>query len=340
MTRDSGRPERAKRVEGRIACALVALIACGDRKKAPAEARDAGHDANAAQNQTVSIAPAWLVDIEKVAPRPEIVAHAPVVVGDRVIVAGSKIDYRALSLANGAEAWHRPGGATLSAPAVMRTNDVVLIHDCDGAVGAPLGRAVLTCFDRIDPIAIAARSAGRIHVDEDKLGDCASGGGAWRVLNTNPRSLGLLRGHCLFDSNLDSGEATRLSDPPPEPEQADDVVAYVGDARWRQRVDAGKSFVVRDGGGPSLDGIDVLAAAHNGTRGAVVVRRDSSLANDYVAAYDGGAVLWTWPLPAPPDPAGRAGPIGIAADGDSVLVFFDASRVARFTTPWARPTAP
>jgi hypothetical protein len=199
---------------------------------------------------------------------------------------------------------------------------------------------VLTCFDRIDPIAIAARSAGRIHVDEAKIDDCASGGGAWKILNTNPRSLGLLRGHCLFDANLESGEATRLHDPPPDREQPDDVVAMFDDARWRQRVDAGKSFVARDGGGPSLAGIGVLAAAHTGTRGAVVIRRDSSLANDYLAAYEGAAILWTWPLPAPPDPAGRAGPIGLAADANSIIVFFDASRVARFTTPWARPTAP
>lgn len=322
---------------GRAGLVACALIACGDRKTPPPTVVQ---DARATATAPAAIAPAWLVDIAPIAPRPELVAHAPVVVGDRVIIAGSRTDYRGLSLANGAEAWRRPGGASLAAPLVLAANDVVLLHDCDVAVAAPPGRAVLACFDRIDPIAIAARTAGRIHVVEGALGDCTAAGGAWKIINTNPLSLGVMRGPCLFDLDLERGEATRLHDPPPAPEPAEDVVARLDDRTWRQRIDNGKSFIVRDGGGPLFAGIGVLAAAHTGTRGAAVIRSDSSLAHDYVAAYDGDAVLWTWPLPAPPDLAGRAGPIGLAADAESIIVFFDASRVARFTTPWARPTAP
>jgi hypothetical protein len=316
---------------------LVALAACSDRKHSPApQARDA----SAVRNQATAVAPAWLVDIAPVAPRPELVAHAPVVVGNVVIVAGSKIDYRGLALANGAEAWHRPGGASLAPPIVLSYSNVLLIHDCETAVGAPPGRAVLACFDRIDPIAIAARSAGRIDIDEQELDACRPTEGAWRVFARGPSYLGLARGSCSFDVDPESATATLRSAHQIERPTSEDVVGYFGAFRWRQRIENGKSFVVSDKGGPLFPGIGVLAVADFGKRGAVVVRPDSSLAHDYLAAYDGNTILWTWPLPAPPDPAGRGGPVGLTADAASIFVFFDASRVARFTTPWARPTAP
>ncbi len=125
--------------------------------------------------------PGWLVDLAPVVPRPELVAHAPIVVGDRVIVAGSRVDYRGLDLATGAEAWHRPGGASLAAPLALALRDVVLVHDCDVAVAAPDGHGVLACFDRIDPIAVAARSAGRIAAPMGELGVCGGTGGAWML---------------------------------------------------------------------------------------------------------------------------------------------------------------
>lgn len=321
---------------------LLALCACGERKQQPPPpaASEPVAPADASATDAAGVQPVWLVEIAPLAPRPELVAHAPVVIGDRVIIAGSRTDYRGLDLGTGAEAWQRPGGAALSAPAVFRPTDVLLVHECEVAVAAPRGRAVLTCYDRIDPLAIANRSGGRIHVAEDALGDCAATGGAWRVLSTNPRSLGLLRGACLFDADLEKdGAATRLHDPPGEPERADDVVAVIDGATWRQIISGGKSFVARLDS-PSLPGLTVLAAAHTGTRGAAVVRRDSSLAHDYLAAYDRGTILWTWPLPAPPDAAGRGGPVGVTATEQDVLVFFDGSRVARFTAPWARPTGP
>jgi hypothetical protein len=105
-------------------------------------------------------------------------------------------------------------------------------------------------------------------------------------------------------------------------------------------VSGGTSAVVRDHGGPSLPGLTVLGGAHHLSRGAAVVRADSSLVRDYLAVYDGDRVAWTWPLPAPPDPAGRGGPVGVSFDDQSVFVFFDGGRVARFTAPWGRPTAP
>lgn len=285
------------------------------------------------------VQPVWLVDLAPLAPRPELVAHAPVVVGDRILVAGSRTDYRALDIDTGAEAWHRPGGATLSQPTVFRSTDVLLVHACDVAVGAPAGRAVLACYDRVDPFDISVRSGGRIHVDEERFAECAADTGAWKILSSNPRSLGLLRGRCLFDANLDTGAATRLHDPPADTEPAADVVAEIDGATWRQIITGGESFVERHGA-PPLAGITLLAAAHGNDRGAAVIRRDSSLVNDYLAVYDAGAVRWTWRLPAPPDPAGRAGPIGVTATPQDILVFFDGSRVARFTAPWARSTAP
>jgi hypothetical protein len=336
-------PSEGRRPASKGALLLVlALFACKGERTPQQESPPPPvvHDAAAAAAAAAS--PDWLVDIAPLAPRPELVAHDPVVVGDRVIIAGSRADYRGLDVDTGAEAWARRGGATLSQPTVFAPTDVLLVHECDVATGAPARRAVLTCYERIDPLDIAARSAGRIHVAEDALGDCAAVGGAWRILSTNPRSLGLLRERCLFDADLTrDGVATRLGDPPAEPERAEDVVALIDGTSWRQVIDAGTSSVERRDS-PRLPGLTVLAASHlvGTTRGAAVVRRDSSLANDYLAAYDSGAIAWTWPLPAPPDPAGRGGPVGLTATPQHIIVFFDGGRVARFTAPWARSTAP
>ncbi|MBZ0235569.1 MAG: hypothetical protein K8M05_24780, partial [Deltaproteobacteria bacterium] len=256
----------------------------------------------------------------------------------RVLVAGSRVDYRGLDLATGAEAWRRPGGASLSPPAVLSGKDVILVHDCDVAVAAPRGRAVLACYDWIDPIDIAARKAGALHVAEDDLGTCTSQGGVWRLVSTNPRSLGIVRGSCLFDADLRTGAATRLADPRPPAEPAEDVVAVIDGTRWLQVIANGKSFVTNGVGAPRLPGLTVLAAAQRDAGGAAVVRADSTLANDYLAAYEGADLRWTWPLPAPPDPAGRGGPVGVSITDDDILVFFDAGRVARFTAPWAGST--
>ncbi|HUQ01344.1 MAG TPA: hypothetical protein VM261_02560 [Kofleriaceae bacterium] len=325
---------------------LLALCACGGERTqeqpSPPPPPLGANDGAVAATDAAGVSPDWLVDITPLAPRPELVAHPPVLVGDRVIIAGSRTDYRGLDVDTGAEAWARRGGANLSQPTVFAMTDVLLVHECDAATGAPPGRAVLTCYERIDPLDIAARSAGRIHVTEEDLGSCTAVGGAWRILSTNPRSLGLLRERCLFDADLTrDGVATRLHDPPPDPERAEDVVAWIDGTPWRQVIAGGKSTVTRRDA-PPLPGLTVLAASHlvGTARGAAVVRSDSSLVHDYLAAYDHGAIAWTWPLPAPPDPAGRGGPIGLTATAQHIIVFFDGGRVARFTAPWARSTAP
>lgn len=344
----------------RSALLLLALGACkGERTQPPpAAAHDAAPAAHDAADATgagwpelrafPTAQPAWLVDITPLAPRPELVAHAPVVVGHRVILAGSRTDYRGLDLATGAEAWHRPGGASLGRPAVVAPTDVILVHDCDVAVGAPPRRAVLACYDRIDPLDISARRAGRIHVAENELGTCTSSGGAWKLIHDSfaaEDQLELVRGGCRFGFDLGTESAKRHDDPPPEPELTDDIVAVIDGVAWRQVLVGGKSAVTHASGGALLPGLSVLGAARPGgsgrdaSRGAAVVRLDSSLARDYLAAFDVSKVLWVWPLPAPPDPAGRGGPVGVAADDESVFVFFDAGRVARFTAPWAGSTA-
>lgn len=284
--------------------------------------------------------PAWLVELEPVVPRPELVAHAPVVVGDRVLVAGSRVDHRGLDLASGAEAWRRPGGAALARPLALGRGDVVLLRECDGGVAAPTDHAVLACFDRIDPAAIAVRSGGRLHAPAGEAGACVAGGGAWSLAGDDPAALVLGRNTCRFVVDLGDGLARRVADLAPPPEPAEDVVGHDGDAPWRQVVGGGRSEVVRGAGaGPRLPGLTVLAAARVAGRdaGAVVVRADSSLARDFLAGYVGAAVTWVWPLPPPPDGA-RAGPVGLTADDRGVTIFFDAHRVARFTAPWAAPT--
>ncbi len=327
-----------------VAVAVAVVVGCKDRERStPATlARDAAAPPIAGWPELAGLSlaqPDWLVELTPLAPRPSFAIHPPVVVGERVVVAGSRAGYRGLDLSRGAEAWRRPGGAWLSAPLVLTRHDVVLVSECDGAVAAPPGHRVVACFERIDPIAIAARSAGRIYTPDEKVG-CVVGG-AWTLAGDDPAALTLGRDTCRFALELPSGRAQPRSDAPAPSPVADDVVATDGDAVWRQVIDAGASYVAREAG-PRLPGLTVLAAGRVPGRdaGAVVVRVDASLYRDYLAAYDGTGVAWVWPLPSPP-PAdgGRGGPTAVSADAGNVIVIFDAGRVARFTAPWAPPTA-
>lgn len=332
---------------------MLAGVACKDPPRESPPPSRAGLDASTppiagwpALAGFVLAEPLWLVDMGPQAPRPEIAAHAPIVVGERIVVAGSRVGYVGLDRDRGEIAWRRPGGAWLSAPLVLAHDDVVLVRECDEAVGAPPGQAVLACLDRLDPIATAARTAERIFSSEDSVGDClGAGAGPWRLEGADPAALILARGRCRFTLALPGGHATRLADSPPPAPLTDDELLRDGDASWRQRIDGRRSLVVRGDDGPSLPGLTVIAAARLGglgsssiDAGAVVVRADASLRRDYLAAYDARGVAWVWPLPPPPD-GGRGGPIGVAASARDILVFFDGGRVARFTAPWAGATA-
>jgi hypothetical protein len=335
---------------------LLALAACGDSSSpppgravsveiAPPRPFDAGTPPIAGWPELaglVAAQPVWLVDVGPPAPRPEIAAHPPLVLGERVLIAGSRVGHVALDRGRGEVAWRRPGSSQLSAPLVLGRDDVALVHECDQAVGAPPGHAVLACFDRIHPNDVAARAAGRMFIREDSVGDClvAAGAGPWSLTGDDPRALALARGVCRFAVDLESGAARRLDDAPPPAALTGDDVLRDGDGTWQQVIADGRSTVGRRAS-PRLPGLTVLAAARFAPRhaGAVVIRADTSLQRDYLAAYDERDIFWVWPLPPPPD-GGRGGPVAVATTVDDIYVFFDGHRVARFTAPWARSTAP
>jgi hypothetical protein len=85
--------------------------------------------------------------------------------------------------------------------------------------------------------------------------------------------------------------------------------------------------------GTAVPGIDLLAAAH-GTKGyAIAVRLDTSLANDYVAAFTtDGTLSYAYALPPPPN-GGRALPVGIAMTDDAVIVFHDGNTISALPPP-------
>jgi hypothetical protein len=291
--------------------------------------------------------PIWVMDLGPRLDRPELAAHPPLTVGERIVIAGSRLGYLGLDRARGEIAWRRQAGPRLSAPLALAADDIILIRECDEAVGAPPGHAVLACFDRIDPQAIAGRAAGRLFLPDGDAGDCtAAGSGAWSLTGADPRALTIGRRLCRFSADLTSGRADRLPDDPGPgiPGDVHDVVLREPDGTpWHHDISTGAHRVVRTlrPGGTSLPGLLALAAARvpgRGDAGADVIRADTTLTRDYVAAYDASGIRWVWPLPAPPlADGGRGGPVGLSATERDVLVLFDGSRVARLSSSFSAP---
>jgi len=267
--------------------------------------------------------PRWQVDVGAIATVPELVAHPPVVVGDRVLVAGSQVGYVALDRAGGAAAWRRSGGATLAPPLVLSPHDVVLVRECDQPIAPPTGTELVACFERIDPLDVAGRAAGSVQTATP----CPIDRGAWQIARDGG-AVRFWRGACGYIFTPPNGEARRVEVPVAGP--PDDGCDRLDDGTpWCQRVGAGASVV--EVAGATLPGLSVLAAARDGRRAAVVVRADATLRHDVLYALDDGVVVWTWPLPEPTQ--ARATPIGVSVSVADVLLLFDTSQVARFDAP-------
>ena len=153
----------------------------------------------------------------------------------------------------------------------------------------------------------------------------------WRVTGTSA-ALVIARAGCALAVTLPDGVAIATTAPPgpaaPGEPGADCAVTADG-TPWCQRVDGGASTV--EVAGVRVPGLAVLAAATDGARAAIVVRRDATLRDDVVVAGVDGAVAWTWALPPPAE--ARATPVGIALDASGVYVVFDSSRVAALAPP-------
>ncbi|MEZ4398433.1 MAG: hypothetical protein R3B06_00335 [Kofleriaceae bacterium] len=272
----------------------------------------------------------WLVDAGRPAAVPDLVVHPPVVVGDRLLVAGARAGYVALDLATGALAWRRPSGAELSAPLVRAPHDVLLVHRCDDAIGVEAGRAVVACFGRIDPIDIAGRAAGAVHAPVAVAAPCLSSGAPWQ-LTADGDAVILRRGDsCALRVTLPDGRAEAIAPAPPLPAPPDPDCERLADGQaWCQRVDGGRSEV--EYRGVRLPGLALLAAATAGDLAAVVIRRDATLVHDDLVALVGGRVAWTWPLPAPA--VARATPVAVTVDATGIYAMFDGTRVAALERP-------
>jgi hypothetical protein len=102
-----------------------------------------------------------------------------------------------------------------------------------------------------------------------------------------------------------------------------------------QPVEVPLDQLITDPIGPALPGIALLAVAHDDATGtfAAVIRLDSTLTHDYVAAFTaGGALGWVWRLP-PPRGGARALPTGVVIGRDGVVVFHDGSAVSGLPPP-------
>lgn len=320
----------AIRIAAVIGAATVAAVVAG-RILAPAP-RKLATPPLAAEPEAVGVARArWVVDLGPGLTAPDRVVHPPVVVGDRLLVAASRIGFAALDVATGAVAWRRPASPDLAAPLVLAPHDVIEVSACDEPIGVAAGRSVVACFARIDPLDIAARSAGAIHAADADAAACLRSTAPWQVRGDATTIL-IRRDACALAVSLPAGVAAAISsDPPvaPPPEPGADCGVTTDGTPWCQRVEGGRSTV--EVAGVRVDGLAVLAAASDSARAVVVVRRDASLVHDDVVGVEDGAVVWTWRLPEPAQPRGT--PIAIALVAGGAYVVFDSTRVAALAAP-------
>lgn len=319
----------AIRIAAVIGAATVAAVVAG-RILAPAP-RKLATPPLAAEPEAVGVARArWVVDLGPGLTAPDRAVHAPIVVGNRLLVAASRIGFAALDVATGAVAWRRPASPDLAAPLVLAPHDVIEVAACDEAIGVAAGRTVVACFARIDPLDIAARAAGAIHAADADAAPCLASTAAWQ-LQGDATAIVLRRDACALAVALPAGAATAIaaSPPRPPPEPGADCEATADGTPWCQRVADGRSTV--EVAGVRVDGIAVLAAASDSARAVVVVRRDASLAHDDVVGVEDGAVVWTWRLPEPAQP--RATPVAVTMIPGGAYVVFDSTRVAALAAP-------
>src|SRR5262249_34210495 len=149
---------------------------------------------------------------------------------------------------------------------------------------------------------------------------CASASGAWQAAaRTSDDGFTLSRtagaSDCRFDVALDG--TAHPSHPLPLPLPPDDDTVLTGRfGTWRRVTHGTTSYVEWTSGLRDtlarLPGLTVLAfdstTPTSAVHSAVIIRRDSSLRDDYVASIDR---RWQWRLPPPPDDM-RATPAAVA----------------------------
>lgn len=323
------RRRTAIRIAAVIGGASVAALLAG-RLIAPAPRKLAAPPL-AAEPEAVGVARTrWVVDLGPGLTAPDRAVHAPAVVGDRLLVAASRIGFAALDVATGAVAWRRPASPDLAAPLVLAPHDVIEVAACDEPIGVAAGRTVVACFARIDPLDIAARSAGAIHAADADAAPCLASTAPW-TLRGDATTIAISRDGCALAVPLPVGAATAIAatPPPPPPEPGADCGVAADGTPWCQRVEGGRSTV--EVAGVRVDGLAVLAAATDSARAVIVVRRDASLVHDDAIGIEDGAVVWTWRLPEPARP--RATPVAVTLAAGGAYLVFDSTRVAALDAP-------
>jgi hypothetical protein len=270
----------------------------------------------------------------------------PVVAGGVVVVGSSVVGFAGLDAGTGAVRWRRPG-ERWPGPPVVHGPYVRLPGRCGEPRGACAPQVELATGRSVEPPvpqpAGAAPGADAIAADDAGVWR----GDRWRLAFDEPVAAGLagpvVAGDVVAWVRDDRLEAAGFGDGRPA-WSADGRFAYVpGAIDVDARGDALRVISLAGGVGPArvdaADGrllargdtvaaIGVLAAALHDRGAVIAVRRDGSLRDDAVAAFDAdGRLLWTWPLPRPQAP--RVDPIGLAATGDAVFVFFDGRLAAR-----------
>ncbi len=271
-------------------------------------------------------APRWLLQVGD-ARGLELVAHAPVVVADRIVVAGSRIGWVGLGL-DGAVHWRHAASPRLAAP-LVRGDALVLLDECGRPTAVDPGLTLLACATWI-----GARDGQRLRVVPVRAADasaCVAEPGAWRLTATDDQPL-LARGACRFALDLGDGPsaglARRLDDARPVADDQPDLIYLDPDQPpWERKFIIDRTMLVNAPGDRVLPGLTVLADDPGRARRppASIVRRDASLRHDALIAD-----RWWWPLPDPGFDRGRGGPVAVASTAAGVVAFFDGDRVALF----------
>jgi len=97
-----------------------------------------------------------------------------------------------------------------------------------------------------------------------------------------------------------------------------------GESDERERRHDALRAQARAAGVPAIQVLDAIELPDR--RALLAVRLDTSLTRDALALLAGDRLLWSWPLPPPPEP--RAEPMAVASGADRAVVFFDGLHAA------------
>ncbi len=320
------------------AAAVLALVACGDKKGEPSPTPPpATFDAAPAGPG----APLWTTTIDGGVGTVVAWGGGPARVGDVIVVASDAFGVAELDPATGAARVQNRADEALIRRRAMNIGTRMPGMDPDLVAAVPIGGDSIVVLTRSSVARFPAVKSAKqpSAVWEQAFDERAAVGVAGPVLAGD--TLITVVDETLVGRRWDSGAVNwrapeRYASAPGSIAQVGDTVRVVaidpaiGPASVDPRV--GK----RGSTGEGVTGVEVLAAGWSAGGALVaVVRLDTSLRNDAVVGFrPDGTRAWTWKLPS----RERADHVGVLIDDKTAAayVFYDGNRVSKFPLPVAK----